>query len=106
MANTIQFRRELCPASASIGFESQIDVYLRDESRSASSELRLAKITTANVALVDGLLVADFHLNDDVFGQPEEIVLDSMITVGRPDAAPGETAALQLHGMVLTRRWP
>lgn len=106
MANTVHFRRSLCSASDSIGFESQIHVYLEDTSHTASSTLSLAMIATANVGIVDGLLVADFHLNDDAFGQADEIVVNSLISDGPSDTVPNGSAAIQLTGMVIARRWP
>jgi hypothetical protein len=106
MANTIHFRRELCPAVGEIGFESQLDVYLRDTDHSASSTLELAKITTANVGVVDGMLVADFHLNDSLFSQPEEIIVSSLIAGGFPESGSGQSTALQLNAMIIMRRWP
>lgn len=106
MANTIHFRRPLCPAVGPIGFEHQIDVYLRDGDRTASSTLTLGKVATANVAVVDGMLLADFHLNDDVVGQPEEISVSSLIAHGTSEAGMGESTALRISGMVIERRWP
>jgi hypothetical protein len=106
MANTVFFRRELCPAVGPIGFESQLDVYLRDTRESASSSLTLDKIATANVAVVEGMLVADFHLADTLFGEPGEISVDSLIARGVPDEGLGQSASLRLGAMVLVRRWP
>jgi hypothetical protein len=106
MANTIHFRRALCPAVGPIGFEHQLDVYLRESERSASSTLTLGKIATANVGIIDGMLMADFHLNDDMFSQPEEIVVVSVVANGAPQASMGESTALQLSAMIVERRWP
>lgn len=106
MANTVHFRRPLCPAAGPIGFESQIHVYLEDTTHTASSTLTLVMITTANVAVVEGILMADFHLNDDMFGEPDEVVVNSLIADGSDETAIAESTALQITGMVIARRWP
>ena len=106
MANTLHFRRELCAAVEPIGFEPQFDVYIQHDEQSSSSALTLEKITTANVAIVDGVLVADFHLNDDAFAQPEEIVVTALIANGPTVGDMSPSTAVKLRAMVLGRRWP
>ena len=107
MANTVHFRRALCRAADAIGFESQVNLYLMPGGAGIGTDLELRKLTTANVALVDGMLAADFHLNDDLFAEPDEIVVTSLLSTGPAEA--GMTfggTAIQINGIVISRRWP
>ena len=106
MANTVHFRRPLCAAVDSIGFEHQLDVFVRDRELSASSALALSKITTANVGIHDGMLMAEFSLNDDMFGSPDEIIVSSLIAAGASQSGVGESTSLKLTAIVVERNWP
>lgn len=103
MSTAVNFKRIICPAMDSVGFQSQVDVYFRDESRPDESLLELRRLTTANVGLVEGKLMADFHLGEDFFTEPEEIVVESLIAHGWPEAMTTHDA-IRVTGIVITRK--
>jgi len=103
MATAVNFKRIICPAVESVGFQSQVDVYFRDENRTDESRLDLRKVTTANIGLVEGKLLADFHLGEDFFTVPEEVVVESVIAEGWPEAMTTHDA-IRVTGIIITRK--
>lgn len=104
MPNTVYFRRPLCRAVDSIGFESQVNLYLRRDLN--GGEIGMEKIATANVGVVDGMLMADFYLDDTLFAQPEEVVVSSLFAAGPPEAGLTPATAIHITGLIIARRWP
>jgi hypothetical protein len=103
MAASASFRKIICPAIEAIAFNPQIGVYFGPRAGDDQPQITLEKVTTANIGVVDGALVADFHLPQESFIVPEEIAITSVISDAGTMDATGHTA-LRITGIVIERR--
>jgi hypothetical protein len=100
MAEQQYLRRTLCPAEQGVAFESQLPIYIETHEGGGKEELTLRRVGSANIGVVEGMLVADFTLPEALGATGQDVAIVSLIAAGeRKGAGP---AAVRITGITIS----